>query len=164
MSLSATDTCLLNASSDGDSTTAWGSLIQCLTILCMKKFSPICNLNSPGTTWGHFLTSYHFSPEKNICHPPHSSLLSGSCREQWGLPTNSSSPDGTIPVPSPVPRVFYFPVPSPASLLFSAHTQVTQHPPCSEGPKDEHSIWDVVLLRLSTEGWLPPCFCWSHLF
>ena len=47
MSWSATSTRFLNTSRDGDSTTALGSLFQCLTTLSVKKFFLISNLNLP---------------------------------------------------------------------------------------------------------------------
>ena len=47
MSWSATSTCFLNPSRDRDSTTALGSLVQCLTTLAVKKFSLIFNRNLP---------------------------------------------------------------------------------------------------------------------
>ena len=47
MSLSTTSKRFLNASKDGDSTTSLGSLFQCLTILSVKKFFLISNLNLP---------------------------------------------------------------------------------------------------------------------
>ena len=47
MPLSATSTCLLNTSRDGDSTTSLGSLFQCWTTLSVKKFFLISSLNLP---------------------------------------------------------------------------------------------------------------------
>ena len=47
MFLSATSTCFLNTSRDGDSTTSLGSLCQCLTTLSEKNFFLISNLNLP---------------------------------------------------------------------------------------------------------------------
>jgi len=47
MSQSATSICFLNPSRDGDSTTALGSLFQCLTSLSLKKFFLISSLNLP---------------------------------------------------------------------------------------------------------------------
>jgi len=45
MSLSTTSPHFLNTSRDCDSTTSLGSLFQCLTTLCEKKFLVISNLN-----------------------------------------------------------------------------------------------------------------------
>ena len=47
MSRSATSTRFLNPSRDGDSTTALGSLVQCLATLAVKTFFLISNLNLP---------------------------------------------------------------------------------------------------------------------
>jgi len=47
MSRSATSTCFLNTSRDGDSTTSLGSLFQCLTTLSVQKISLISNLYLP---------------------------------------------------------------------------------------------------------------------
>jgi len=44
MSWSATSTCFLNISRDGESTTSLGCLFQCLTTLSVKKFFLISNL------------------------------------------------------------------------------------------------------------------------
>lgn len=55
MSLSSTSTHLLNTGRDANSTISLGSLLQCLTILSMKKFFLISHLNFPGTTWDHYM-------------------------------------------------------------------------------------------------------------
>ena len=47
MALSTTSKWFLNTSRDGDSTTSLGSLFQCLTTFCVKKFFLISNLNLP---------------------------------------------------------------------------------------------------------------------
>ena len=59
VSRSASSASFLNTSRDGDSTTSLGSLFQCLATVSVKKFFLISNLNSPDTTWGHCLSSYH---------------------------------------------------------------------------------------------------------
>jgi len=51
MSPSATSTCSLNPSRDGDSPTALGSLVQCLIALPVKTFFPISNLKLPQRNW-----------------------------------------------------------------------------------------------------------------
>lgn len=63
-------------------------------------------------------------------HPPCCSLLSGSCRGQWGLLSPSSSPDWTNSVPSAAPHVSCFLVP-----IFSACAQAAHYLSCSESPK-----------------------------
>ena len=56
MSRSATSTRFLNPSGDGDSPTALGSLVQCLTTLSGKKFFLMSNLNLPWRNWRPFST------------------------------------------------------------------------------------------------------------
>jgi len=50
MILSAISTCFLKTSRIGDSTTALGSLFQCLTTLSVKKFFLISNLKLSDAT------------------------------------------------------------------------------------------------------------------
>jgi len=47
MFLSTTSRQFLNTSRDGDPTTSWGSLFQCLATLSAKKLFLISNLNLP---------------------------------------------------------------------------------------------------------------------
>lgn len=51
-----TSTHLLNASRDGDSTAAQGSLLQCLITLQWRPFSQYLIWTSSSATWGHFLS------------------------------------------------------------------------------------------------------------
>ena len=70
MSWSATSTCVLNPSRDGDSTTALGSLVQCLMTLSLKTFFPNIQFEPPLTwleaTASHPITSY-LGEETNTC-------------------------------------------------------------------------------------------------
>lgn len=83
MSLSATSTCLLNTTRNGDSTTSLGILFQCLITLPVKYFFLISNLNQP---WCSLRLVYIVLPlvtrGKRLAptqiHPP-----LGNCREWW---------------------------------------------------------------------------------
>lgn len=137
MSISATSIHLLNTFRGGDSTTSLGSLFQCLATSSVKKFFLIPSLNLPWHNLRPFPWVLSLVPEKRDQHLSHCNFLSGSCRHQWGLPSASSF---RAPVPSATSHKSCFLVPSPASLLFPAHTWATQWPSCSEGPQTAHNI------------------------
>jgi len=62
MSPSATSTRFSNPSRDGDSTTALGSLVQCLTTLAVKTLFLISSLNLPWHNLRHRLSFYRWLP------------------------------------------------------------------------------------------------------
>lgn len=83
-------------SKDGDTATALGILFQCSIILSMKIFFPIANLS---LLWNN-LKPHTLFPSLNFeiilrLTLPGYKLLSGSCREQWGLPWAFFSPGKT---------------------------------------------------------------------
>lgn len=86
MSLSDTSIHMLNTSRDGDSITDLHTLIQCLTILLMKKFFFLSNQNFPWHSFGVVLSCLFF-----ITLPPGkttSALLAGTT-SLVGLVTSS---------------------------------------------------------------------------
>jgi len=87
---SATSTRLWNTSRDGDSTTSLGSLCHCITALLEKRFFLISDLTP---TWSNLRPLPLILPllsGRRGQLPPHPKLLSGHCREQWGLPWASA--------------------------------------------------------------------------
>ena len=103
MSLVATSTCLLNTCRNGDSTISLGNLFQSLTTFLENKCFLISNLNLPGNNLRPFFLILSLLPGRRGWHPPDHNILSGSCREKWGLLWPSPSPDWTIPVPLAAP-------------------------------------------------------------
>ena len=93
-SLIATSTRLLN-------TCKWW--LRCLTALLERKCFLISNLNLPCSNLRPFFVLLSLFPARRGWHAPHHSLLSGTCRQQWGLPWASPSPEWTIPVPLAAP-------------------------------------------------------------
>ena len=94
----------MNTSRDGDFSTPLGSLCHCLSTLAEKKWFLTQNLNLPWCNLKPLPLILSLLPGRRGQPPPHHNLLSGSCREGWGLPWASSSPDWTIPVPSATPH------------------------------------------------------------
>ena len=141
MTLSTTSKWFLKTSRDGDSTTSLGSLFQCLATLSVKKFFLITNLNLPLCNLRPFPLSCCLSAVRRDQPRSHCKHLSGIWRAQQGLPSASSSPDWTAPVPSVSPRKAYSPSPSPAFLPFFGPAPAPQCPFCIEVPKTEHSVW-----------------------
>mgnify|MGYP001853060991 CR=1 FL=1 len=80
------------------------SWFQSLTAVAEKKLFLIANLP---LSW-HYLRPFplilSLLPDFRGWPPFHPHLLSGSCREQWGLPWASSSPDWPTPAPSAAPQ------------------------------------------------------------
>ena len=73
---------------------------HCLITLSEKKFFPIFNLNLPWHNVGLLPPILLLLHRRRGQSPHQHSLLSGRCREQWGLSWASSSPASAIPVPS----------------------------------------------------------------
>jgi len=115
MFLNATSQCFLNSTRDGDlevglddlwrslpiptvmwfcdSNTFLGSLCQCFTKFSEKKFFLISNLNLPGTTWGHSISSLLLLPGRRGQPSLHYCLLSGAPEpplHHWSCVTKAS--------------------------------------------------------------------------
>lgn len=102
MAPSATSTCFLIISRDGDSTPALGNLSQCLTTLSMRKFFLISNQNFPWWNSRLFplvlsLVTWEKSPILIWLHPPVRDV--------------SAQHRAAVPSPSPIPQ------PHPGKLL-----------------------------------------------
>lgn len=63
------------------STTSLGCPFQCLTILSIKMFFLVSNLNLPNRVWGYILLSYCHLPGRRGWHSPGYTLLPGSNKE-----------------------------------------------------------------------------------
>jgi len=85
MSLSATSTCFLKSPRDSDSTSL-SSLFQHLTTPSEDKFFLLSNRNLPWHNSRPLPLVLSLLPGRRGQPPPRYDLLSGSCREQKGLP------------------------------------------------------------------------------
>lgn len=118
----------LSSSRGGDSTTALGSLCQCLTTFSLKEFFPISHFN---LTWCNLrpfpLTLSLVTWNKTGCP-----LLSGavqSCKVPSEPLFLQAEPLSSSLSPSWCSRPFPSPVPCPGL------SPASQYPPCHEGPK-----------------------------
>jgi len=125
MFLSATSAHLLNTSRDSDSTTALGSLFQCLTTLSVKKFFLTSNLNLP---WCHFLLSYHLLLGRR-------DTTASTIRRRYANPERRDGFRMDLSTPRPGTSTH-----SAAGFCSLAHSWLhSQHPGCAVG-KQKHSL------------------------
>lgn len=70
----------------------WVVLSDALHPFCEDFFPPISHLNLPGCSSWPFPLILSLLPGRRGQFPPGYNLLSGTCRELWGLPWAASSP------------------------------------------------------------------------
>lgn len=121
MSLNATPTLILNTSSNGDSTTSLGNLLQHLTTL-WHNLKPLRLIPS-------------LLPGRRGQPPSHYHLLLGSSREWLGFPFSRPNNPSSL---SCSPPKTCTPDPSPASLPFFGHAPAPQCLSHSEGFTTKH--------------------------